>query len=39
MEVDVTSLEMLPSGEPEGLLDCLTTCIANITCGMTLINP
>jgi hypothetical protein len=36
MELDVTSLEMLPGEEPEGLLDCVArTCLPGITCGMT----
>jgi hypothetical protein len=36
MELDVTSLEMLPCEEPEGLRDCLGTCIPTVTCGLTL---
>jgi hypothetical protein len=36
MELDVTSLEMLPVEEPEGLLDCVArSCLPTITCGMT----
>jgi hypothetical protein len=37
MELDVTSLEMLPSAEPEGFVECAGTCIPSVTCGLTLI--
>jgi hypothetical protein len=33
MEFDVTALEMLPSGETDGLAPCLVSCV--VTCGIT----